>query len=161
MLLFAPECAPAATAGALAAGVRAVAIDSDAIADLTAGVAGFRRPLPRAADDTAVILHTSGTTGVPKDAELTHGNLSRNQAVVAGRLLNLEPDDVVMGCLPLFHVFGMTCGSARRHVRGCHIGVTAPVRPRKGAENDCSRTSHHFRGCSDYVRGPAGRGRPQ
>jgi len=79
MLLFAPECAPAATAGALAAGVRAVAIDSDAIADLTAGVAGFRRPLPRAADDTAVILHTSGTTGVPKDAELTHGNLSRNQ----------------------------------------------------------------------------------
>jgi long-chain acyl-CoA synthetase len=126
MLFFAPECAASATAGALAAGVRAVAIDSDAIAELTAGIAGFRRPLPRAADDNAVILHTSGTTGVPKGAQLTHANLSRNQAVVAGSLLDLEPDDVVMGCLPLFHVFGMTCGL----LAAMSVGATLALLPR-------------------------------
>jgi long-chain acyl-CoA synthetase len=126
MLFFAPECAAAATAGALAAGVRAVAIEPDAIVELTAGVAGFRRPLPRAADDNAVILHTSGTTGVPKGAQLTHANLSRNQAVVAGSLLDLEPDDVVMGCLPLFHVFGMTCGL----LAAMSVGATLALLPR-------------------------------
>src|ERR1700761_4738570 len=110
MLFFAPECAAAATAGALAAGLPALAIDSEDLAQYTAGVAGFARPLPRADDATAVILHTSATTGVAKGAELTHGNLRRSQAVVAGRLLKLEPDDVVMGSLPPFQVFGMTCG---------------------------------------------------
>jgi long-chain acyl-CoA synthetase len=64
----------------------------------------------RADDDTAVILYTSGTTGKPKGAELTHANLSRNAAVAASTLFHLEPDDVVMGCLPLFHSFGQTCG---------------------------------------------------
>jgi long-chain acyl-CoA synthetase len=57
-----------------------------------------------------VILYTSGTTGKPKGAELTHGGLNRNQAVTARTLIQVGPDDVVMGCLPLFHVFGMTCG---------------------------------------------------
>ena len=67
-------------------------------------------PVSRSDDDTAVILYTSGTTGKPKGAELTHGGLNRNQAVTAGTLIQVGPDDVVMGCLPLFHVFGMTCG---------------------------------------------------
>ena len=61
-------------------------------------------------EDTAVILYTSGTTGKPKGAELTHANLNRNQAVTVSTLIDLTPDDVVMGCLPLFHVFGLTCG---------------------------------------------------
>jgi long-chain acyl-CoA synthetase len=64
----------------------------------------------RADDDTAVILYTSGTTGTPKGAELTHANMRRNAAVTATSLLALGPDDVVMGCLPLFHSFGQTCG---------------------------------------------------
>jgi len=64
----------------------------------------------RADDDTAVILYTSGTTGTPKGAELTHANMRRNAAVTATSLLGLGPDDVVMGCLPLFHSFGQTCG---------------------------------------------------
>ncbi|HEV8648937.1 MAG TPA: long-chain fatty acid--CoA ligase [Actinomycetes bacterium] len=64
----------------------------------------------RADDHTAVILYTSGTTGKPKGAELTHANLSRNAAVSATTLFRLEPDDVIMGCLPLFHSFGQTCG---------------------------------------------------
>jgi long-chain acyl-CoA synthetase len=57
-----------------------------------------------------VILYTSGTTGKPKGAELTHFNLASNARTSAETLTEIGPDDVVMGCLPLFHVFGMTCG---------------------------------------------------
>jgi len=63
----------------------------------------------RAADDTAIILYTSGTTGRPKGAELTHANLSRNAQISAVTLFGLEPTDVILGCLPLFHAFGQTC----------------------------------------------------
>jgi long-chain acyl-CoA synthetase len=63
----------------------------------------------RAAQDTAVILYTSGTTGKPKGAELTHANLSIN-ADVSKHLFSLGADDVVLGALPLFHAFGQTCG---------------------------------------------------
>jgi long-chain acyl-CoA synthetase len=57
----------------------------------------------------AVILYTSGTTGKPKGAELTHANLASNARTAAETLVEIGPRDVVMGCLPLFHVFGMTC----------------------------------------------------
>jgi long-chain acyl-CoA synthetase len=63
----------------------------------------------RAADDTAVILYTSGTTGKPKGAELTHRNLAMNVGVMLD-LLSIQPDDVVLGALPLFHSFGQTVG---------------------------------------------------
>ncbi|MGO4202731.1 long-chain fatty acid--CoA ligase [Rhodococcus sp. TAF43] len=58
--------------------------------------------------DTAVILYTSGTTGKPKGAELSHRNLMRNQQVTSTSLLQLTEDDVVFGGLPLFHAFGQT-----------------------------------------------------
>jgi long-chain acyl-CoA synthetase len=67
-------------------------------------------PVDRADDETAVILYTSGTTGTPKGAELTHANLSTNARTSARTLMDLTSDDVMMGCLPLFHVFGLTCG---------------------------------------------------
>jgi long-chain acyl-CoA synthetase len=63
----------------------------------------------RDAEETAVILYTSGTTGQPKGAELTHGNLTRNVEVTQSDLLRLRLDDVVFGGLPLFHSFGQTC----------------------------------------------------
>jgi long-chain acyl-CoA synthetase len=60
-------------------------------------------------DDTAVILYTSGTTGTPKGAQLTHANLRANAAISASSLFSVTQDDVIMGCLPLFHAFGQTC----------------------------------------------------
>ena len=57
--------------------------------------------------DTAVIVYTSGTTGRPKGAELTHIQLYMN-ADIPGRLFDVQPDDIVITVLPLFHVFGLS-----------------------------------------------------
>ncbi len=57
--------------------------------------------------DTAVIVYTSGTTGRPKGAELTHIQLYMN-ADIPGRLFDVQPDDIVVTVLPLFHVFGLS-----------------------------------------------------
>jgi len=99
-----------ASAGARAAGARAVSVESEEFGRWLDDRAPVHAVTPREDDDTAVILYTSGTTGRPKGAELTHANLARNAAVAATTLFSLEPDDVIMGCLPLFHSFGQTCG---------------------------------------------------
>jgi long-chain acyl-CoA synthetase len=65
-------------------------------------------PAPVAPDDTAVILYTSGTTGRPKGAQLTHANLGRN-AQAAIDIYDLRSDDVLLGALPLYHSYGQTC----------------------------------------------------
>jgi long-chain acyl-CoA synthetase len=57
--------------------------------------------------DTAVIVYTSGTTGRPKGAELTHLQLYMN-ADIPGRLFDIRPNDIVLTVLPLFHVFGLS-----------------------------------------------------
>ena len=57
--------------------------------------------------DTAVIMYTSGTTGRPKGAELTHMQLYMN-ADIPGRLFDVRPDDVVITVLPMFHIFGLS-----------------------------------------------------
>lgn len=57
--------------------------------------------------DTAVIVYTSGTTGRPKGAELTHFQLFMN-ADTPGRLFGIEEDDVIVVVLPLFHIFALS-----------------------------------------------------
>ena len=71
------------------------------------GAAPPREIATREPTDTAVIVYTSGTTGRPKGAELTHLQLYMN-ADIPGRLFDVQPDDVVITALPLFHVFGLS-----------------------------------------------------
>ncbi|MGB6454049.1 MAG: long-chain fatty acid--CoA ligase [Streptosporangiaceae bacterium] len=110
-LLFAwRDFASEAAKGAAEVGAEVIQVDD---ADLSSALAGHRPDAVSAtADDTddAVILYTSGTTGQPKGAQLTHGGLARNARLTAETLLQNRSDDVMMGCLPLFHVFGLTCG---------------------------------------------------
>ena len=88
-------------------------------------ILGDREPLvdwaERGGDDDAVILYTSGTTGVPKGAELTHANLYQNAEVTTTTLLTADQGDVIMGCLPLFHVFGLTCGMNASVISGATL----------------------------------------
>ena len=58
-------------------------------------------------NDAAVILYTSGTTGSPKGAQLTHSNMTMN-AICSVELVDGKPEDVAMATLPLFHSFGQT-----------------------------------------------------
>lgn len=62
---------------------------------------------PTSADDTAVLLYTSGTTGKPKGAELSHFQLYMN-CTVGSELFGVRHDDVAFGGLPLFHVYGLS-----------------------------------------------------
>jgi long-chain acyl-CoA synthetase len=62
------------------------------------------------AEETAVVFYTSGTTGEPKGALLTHLNLVMNATVGVFDAHDGRTDDVVLGCLPLFHTFGQTVG---------------------------------------------------
>ncbi len=59
-------------------------------------------------DDTLNILYTSGTTGVPKGVMLTHGNLASEARILAEMRARLDPEAVVIGVLPLYHVYGIT-----------------------------------------------------
>jgi long-chain acyl-CoA synthetase len=94
--------------GAADAGAELIEVEPAAFAE------ALRRyePAPGLVDtsdeDTAVLLYTSGTTGKPKGAELTHANLRRNAEVSARTTCEIGAGDVVLGALPLFHSFGQT-----------------------------------------------------
>jgi long-chain acyl-CoA synthetase len=98
-----------AAAGAAEAGAECLVVEPDAFARSLEGSEPAHTVAERIAGDTAVILYTSGTTGKPKGAQLTHSNLSVN-ADVSKALFSLTSEDVILGALPLFHAFGQTCG---------------------------------------------------
>jgi long-chain acyl-CoA synthetase len=58
-------------------------------------------------DEPLAMIYTSGTTGIPKGAVLTHKNLASNAMTVAD-MRHTEPEDVVLGVLPFFHIYGQT-----------------------------------------------------
>jgi len=135
-LVFATS--PEGATGAAAVGAQAVSVEADTLTEIAARPSSAEIAA-RADDDTAVILYTSGTTGTPKGAELTHANLRHNAVVAATTLLDLGPDDVVMGCLPLFHSFGQTCGLNAAVVSGACLTLIPrfdPVTALKVIERD-------------------------
>jgi long-chain acyl-CoA synthetase len=91
-----------------ASGVPRVSIEDDQASTLLDGLELHPAVCPVRTTATAVILYTSGTTGRPKGAELTHANLGRN-ANAAVDIYSLTADDVVLGVLPLYHSYGQTC----------------------------------------------------
>jgi long-chain acyl-CoA synthetase len=132
-LFGSPAFADEATAGAAEVGAQCWLVDDAGLTKLIADLPEHA-PVERGDDDVAVILHTSGTTGKPKGAMLTHGNLSQNCEVSVRTLVETGPDDVVMGCLPLFHVFGLTCGLNGSVLAGAMMTLIPRFDPRKALE---------------------------
>ncbi|MGB9226108.1 AMP-binding protein [Mycobacterium sp.] len=130
VLVVAPSCRLAATAGALSAGVPRIVLGDRAVQRLTGGFLGQAWPVTRAGNDNAVILHTAEKTGIRRGVQLTHRNLVCNQAVIARRLLGIGPGDVVLGCLPLSDAFGLTCVLAAAISTGATLALLPGFDPR-------------------------------
>jgi acyl-[acyl-carrier-protein]-phospholipid O-acyltransferase/long-chain-fatty-acid--[acyl-carrier-protein] ligase len=103
--------------------------------DVSAGITGFWKFLtllrhvliphsalrtPHPAGSTAVIVFTSGSEGVPKGVELTHGNLLANIRQMLA-VTDITDGDRLFNCLPLFHSFGLTVGALLPLVRGIYV----------------------------------------
>ncbi|WP_280267292.1 long-chain-fatty-acid--CoA ligase [Nocardia wallacei] len=123
----------AAAAGAESAGAKCIAVTPGDFETLLASVEPAVALVDRGDTDTAVILYTSGTTGVPKGAELTHANLRRNVQTVVD-MLRLTASDVVLGALPLFHAFGQTAGLNASVAAGSCLTLIPRFSPEKAFE---------------------------
>jgi long-chain acyl-CoA synthetase len=110
--------ASAGTAG-LAAGLGLPVVSIEAIPDL----AREAEPLPPAdvaPDDLVEVVFTSGTTGEPKGAMITHANLAAN-ADTLGTVFPFQDDERLLSILPLSHLFEQTCGFLAPLLYGCSI----------------------------------------
>jgi long-chain acyl-CoA synthetase len=78
--------------------------------------------------DTACLLYTGGTTGVPKGAELTHANLMSNAVMCKGWFYDAcEGKEVTLAALPLYHSYGMTtCMNQSIHLAGAMVLIPDP-----------------------------------
>jgi long-chain acyl-CoA synthetase len=122
-----------AEAGAAEAGAECVLATPGEFEQLLAAAEPDRDVVDVAPDATAVILYTSGTTGTPKGAELSHDNLRRN-CIAAGALFDLGSEAVTLGALPLFHSFGQTCGMNATIAAGGTLTLIPRFDPGKALE---------------------------
>jgi long-chain acyl-CoA synthetase len=92
-------------------------------------------PVDRGDDDLAVLVFTSGTAGSPKAAMLTHGNLLANLdqcQALPGR--SQGPDDVVLGVLPFFHIFGLNVVLGLSFMAGASVLLIERFDPQSAIE---------------------------
>ncbi len=122
-----------AATGAQEAGAELITVAPGEFEKLIADADALNEVAPREDSDTAVILYTSGTTGTPKGAELTHGNLKKNVEACLG-LFSPEAHDVILGCLPLFHSFGQTCSMNTSIAAGSTLSLIPRFEPGKALE---------------------------
>jgi long-chain acyl-CoA synthetase len=97
-------------------------------------------PVERGEADLAALLYTSGTTGHPKGAMLTHGNFLHNVASCV-EVLGVRADDRVVVALPQFHSFMFTVGSLLPCLTGCGIVLIKTLHPFKSLLEEIAR--HH------------------
>src|SRR5215216_1445092 len=127
------DFAEAAETGADEAGAEVILVKPGEFEQLLGDAEPDREMCERDGSDTAVILYTSGTTGQPKGAELTHDNMLKN-AQVSRSLFDTSDDDVVLGALPLFHSFGQTCCMNACAVSGATLTFIPRFDPAKALE---------------------------
>jgi long-chain acyl-CoA synthetase len=126
--------AEAAERGAADAGAECLLVKPGEFEQLVGSQKPDRAVAERAAGDTAVVLYTSGTTGTPKGAELTHSNLRMNCTVSLRTLGEFAPEDVLLGALPLFHTFGQTCTMNCAVLAGACVTMLPRFDPEKALE---------------------------
>ena len=85
------------------------------------GTGGELQPVEVGADDLALLPYTSGTTGLPKGAMLSHGNLLANHDQMVQTRLSVHEGDVVLCVLPLFHIYALNVAMAFTLSRGATI----------------------------------------
>jgi long-chain acyl-CoA synthetase len=94
-------------------------------------------PVPvvdRSADDTAVLIFTSGTAGAPRAARLTHGNLLANIGQITSRDKDHSPSDVMLGALPMFHIYGLNVVLGVSLQVGCSVMLVDRFDPHSALE---------------------------
>ncbi|QIY76096.1 long-chain fatty acid--CoA ligase [Streptomyces sp. RLB1-33] len=128
--LFADQVAKAAAE----TGTECLVTEPLAFDDMLRARAPMLGIVDRGDDDPALILYTSGTTGTPKGAELSHRNLATNTATATETLLQVEPDDVLFGGLPLFHAFGQTCALNTAVAAGATLTLLPRFEPQRALE---------------------------
>jgi len=102
-------------------------------------------------EDVAAILYTSGTTGVPKGAMLTHGNLLFNVNSIL-KVLSVDENDVFLTVLPMFHAFGATAGMLTPIAAGATISALPKFMPAEVMETIHKTKSTIFLGVPAMYR---------